>query len=72
MEQENQLERKIKKSDWKEWIPIAGLYFVPRNFINGRSSLEENLEVNVNALYHAAISVAPILYTISEIMEKYL
>ncbi len=72
MEQENQLERKIKGFDWKEWTPIAGLYFVLRNFINGKSSLDGNFEVNVNATYHAAVSVAPILYAISEITEKYL
>lgn len=66
MKQENKLERKSKEFDLKEWIPIAGLYFVPRNFINGRSSLEENLEVNVNAVYHAAVSVAPIFYMINE------
>ena len=66
MEQVNQLERKIKEFDWKEWVPIIGLYFVPRNVIKKRASRFLDEAWVVNGVYHAAVSVAPIFYVIGK------
>ncbi len=66
MEQENQLERKIKKSAWKEWIPIAGLYFVPRNIFKEKGFRPFGRKEIFNGIYHGVVSLLPIIYMVDE------
>lgn len=68
MEQENQLERKIKP-DWKDWIPIVGIYFIQRNLSkNGRSIYHDIPSLlGFNAVYHAFAIITPVIYLISKI-----
>jgi hypothetical protein len=66
MKQENKLERKSKEFDLKEWIPIAGLYFVPRNIFSGRCSRVLKKNKVVNGIYHGTVSFYPIFYVINE------
>ena len=71
MERKNQLEKKVKKFDWKEWTPFLGIYMVPRNMLKGEDSqsIKGNMAL-VNGMYHGALSFLPTIYTVYEIANK--
>lgn len=66
MKQENKLERKSKEFDLKEWIPIAGLYFVPRNIFSRKGFRPLGGKEIFNGIYHGVVSLLPIIYAIDE------
>jgi len=71
MKQENQLEGKIKKFDWKEWTPLIGLYFAPKKILKGEQS--QSLDKGIfNGAYHGLVSISPIIHIISQLTDKYL
>ncbi len=70
MEQENQLEKDIKKFDWKEWTPFIGLYFVPRNIKKGEESQSLEGKEFINGCYLGLTTFLPIFYLVSKIIEK--
>ena len=72
MKQGNQLERKIKEFDWKEWTPFIGLYYAPRNIIKGKKSQSLEWREALNGCYHAFVSILPIIHAISQGVDKYL
>lgn len=72
VEQENSLERKIKKFDWKEWTPFVGLYFAPRNILKREESQSLDGRECLNGCYHGLVSSLPTIYAICQIAYKYL
>ena len=69
MNQESQLEKEVKKFDWKEWTPIIGLYFVPKHLTSGGESVYLKGHENINGIYHAIVSGLPIMYAFLSIPD---
>ena len=72
MEQECQLEKEIKKFDWKEWTPLIGSYFAPRNISRGEQSQSLKGNEFLNGFYLTVVSVYPATYAISQIVDTYI
>ena len=68
MPEVSKLEKEVK-FDWKEWIPLYGVYRVVENAKAKRSHvLSDNVIMSVNHVYQAACLVLPTF----EILRPYL
>lgn len=70
------LEKKIEKSqkpDWKQWIPVAGLYFVARDKYERKPSLIDTrppLRHFCGIVYHQIFSAYPAYLGARELLER--
>jgi len=69
MRREGHLEEEVRRFDWKEWAPVIGIYFAPRNIARGEQSLSLRGREPINGAYHAFVSLGPTIYAIIRIAD---
>ena len=79
LDKSQSLESKLEKPDWKQWIPIFGLYEVSKANIKGAPAINENMIDHPiiyfgGMIYHAMITAGTIsmIYGLFKIGEEYL
>ena len=69
------LEEKLGRSDWKQWLPVYGVYQANRDFCNGKPSiLNQDNSPHLGILFYQTFSFlaigSGIAYGIVQLAEK--
>lgn len=69
--QGEQLEQRVSSFDWKEWVPIAGLYFVLRNIARDEDDVLRDPNSDFSKLcYNVAVIAIPFEYAYYRCLEQ--